>query len=46
MRANSLIRVDLQLQQAMDRQNQQYQTISNVMKTRHETVKNSISNVR
>lgn len=36
----------LQVQMAMQRENQIYTTVSNVLKTRHDTVKNSISNVR
>lgn len=36
----------LQLQTQMQNENRQYTTISNVMKTKHDTVKNSISNVR
>ena len=36
----------LALQTQMQNENRQYTTISNVMKTKHDTVKNSISNVR
>jgi hypothetical protein len=36
----------LTTQDALQRQQRTYQTISNVMKTKHDTVKNSISNVR
>jgi hypothetical protein len=36
----------LELQMAMQRENQSYTTLSNIMKTKHDTVKNSISNVR
>lgn len=36
----------LQLQIAMQRENQTFTTVSNVLKVRHETTKNSISNVR
>jgi hypothetical protein len=36
----------LQLQEAMQNENRQFTTISNIMKTKHDTVKNSISNVR
>jgi hypothetical protein len=36
----------LQLQSAMQDENRSYTAISNIMKTKHETVKNSISNVR
>jgi hypothetical protein len=35
-----------QLQQRMQNENRQYTTISNVLKTKHDTVKNSINNVR
>ena len=34
------------LQQSMQRENRSYTAISNIMKTKHDTVKNSISNVR
>jgi cell division protein FtsB len=36
----------LQLQSQMQNENRQYTTVSNVMKTKHDTVKNSISNIR
>lgn len=36
----------LQVQMAMQRENQVFTTVSNVLKTRHDTVKNSIANVR
>lgn len=36
----------LQLQSQMQHENRSYTTISNIMKTKHDTVKNSISNVR
>jgi hypothetical protein len=36
----------LQLQSQMQNENRQYTAISNIMKTKHDTVKNSISNVR
>jgi hypothetical protein len=36
----------LQLQNAMQVENRQYTAVSNIMKTRHDTVKNSISNIR
>ncbi len=36
----------LQLQSQMQHENRSYTAISNIMKTRHDTVKNSISNVR
>ena len=36
----------LQLQQQMQNENRSYTAISNIMKTKHDTVKNSISNVR
>jgi hypothetical protein len=36
----------LALQTGMQNENRQYTMISNVMKTKHDTVKNSISNVR
>lgn len=36
----------LQLQSRLQHENRQYTAISNVMKTKHDTVKNSISNVR
>jgi hypothetical protein len=36
----------LTLQAQMQRENRQYSAISNIMKTKHDTVKNSISNVR
>lgn len=36
----------LQLQARMQHENRSYTAISNVMKTKHDTVKNSISNVR
>ena len=36
----------LQLQSQMQHENRSYTAISNIMKTKHETVKNSISNIR
>ena len=36
----------LKVQIAMQRENQMFTTVSNVLKTRHETVKGSISNIR
>lgn len=36
----------MQVQIAMQRENQVFSTVSNVLKTRHDTVKNTISNVR
>jgi DNA repair exonuclease SbcCD ATPase subunit len=36
----------LQLQNQMQNENRNYTMVSNVMKTRHDTVKNSISNIR
>ena len=36
----------LQLQMQMQRESRSYTAISNIMKTKHDTVKNSISNVR
>ena len=36
----------LQVQMAVQRENQVFTTVSNVLKTRHDTVKNTISNVR
>jgi hypothetical protein len=36
----------LALQSQMQRENRQYTAISNIMKTKHDTAKNSISNVR
>jgi lysyl-tRNA synthetase class II len=36
----------LQLQQAMQNENRQFTAVSNIMKTKHDTVKNSISNIR
>mgnify|MGYP001165606961 CR=1 FL=1 len=36
----------LQLQSQMQHENRTYTAISNIMKTKHDTVKNSISNVR
>ena len=36
----------LQLQSQMQHENRAYTAVSNVMKTRHDTVKNSISNIR
>jgi hypothetical protein len=36
----------LKLQQAMQRENLVFTSVSNVLKTRHDTAKNSISNVR
>jgi hypothetical protein len=38
--------VGLGLQQAMQNENRQFTTVSNVMKTKHDTAKNAISNVR
>jgi hypothetical protein len=35
----------LQLQNEMQNENRQYTTVSNVMKTKHDTVKNTISNI-
>ena len=36
----------LQLQSQMQNENRSYSMISNIMKTKHDTVKNSISNIR
>ena len=36
----------LQLQTQMQRESRSYTSISNIMKTRHDTVKNSIGNIR
>lgn len=36
----------LQLQSQMQHENRSYSAISNIMKTKHDTVKNSISNIR
>ena len=36
----------LQLQNQMQHENRSYTAVSNIMKTKHDTVKNSISNVR
>lgn len=36
----------LALQQKMQQQNRQYTTLSNVMKTRHDTAKSTINNIR
>lgn len=36
----------LQLQNQMQNENRQYTAISNIMKTKHDTVKNTISNIR
>ena len=36
----------LQLQSQMQNENRQYSAVSNIMKTKHDTVKNSISNIR
>ena len=36
----------LQLQSQMQNENRQFTMISNIMKTKHETVKNTISNIR
>src|SRR5687767_5633829 len=36
----------LQLQSQMQNKNRQFTMVSNIMKTKHETVKNSISNIR
>jgi hypothetical protein len=36
----------LQLQSQMQHENRSYTAVSNIMKTRHDTVKNSISNIR
>lgn len=36
----------LQLQNAMQNENRQYTMISNIMKTKHDTVKNAIDNIR
>jgi hypothetical protein len=36
----------LQLQSQMQNDNRQYTTVSNIMKTKHDTVKNSINNIR
>lgn len=36
----------LQLQQKMQNESRSYTTVSNILKTRHDTVKNSISNIR
>lgn len=36
----------LQLQSQMQNANRQYTAVSNIMKTKHDTVKNSISNIR
>jgi Ulp1 family protease len=36
----------LQLQRQMQNENRSYTAVSNIMKTKHDTVKNSISNIR
>lgn len=36
----------LQLQDAMQNENRSYTAVSNIMKTKHDTVKNSINNIR
>jgi len=36
----------LQLQSQMQNENRSYTAVSNIMKTKHDTVKNSISNIR
>ena len=36
----------LQLQSQMQAENRAYTAVSNIMKTKHDTVKNSISNIR
>ena len=36
----------LQLQNSMQNENRQYTAISNILKTKHDTVKNSIGNIR
>ena len=36
----------LQLQSQMQNENRQFTMVSNIMKTKHDTVKNSISNIR
>jgi hypothetical protein len=36
----------LKLQMAMQRENQVFTSVSNVLKTRHDTAKNSINNIR
>jgi translation elongation factor EF-1beta len=36
----------LQLQQKMQNENRQFTAVSNILKTKHDTVKNSISNIR
>jgi hypothetical protein len=36
----------LQLQSQMESENRSYTAVSNIMKTKHDTVKNSISNIR
>lgn len=36
----------MQVQIAMQRENQMFSSVSNVLKTKHDTVKNSISNIR
>ncbi len=36
----------LELQQQMQSENQRFTTLSNVLKARHETAKNSINNIR
>ena len=36
----------LQLQQKMQQDNRQFTMLSNIMKTKHDTAKNAISNVR
>jgi hypothetical protein len=36
----------LELQNAMQNDNRQYTAVSNIMKTKHDTVKNTIANIR
>jgi hypothetical protein len=36
----------LQLQETMQNENRQYTAVSNILKTKHDTVKNSIGNIR
>jgi hypothetical protein len=46
MSAGGDAQANIDLQNTLQKQQQTFQTISNVMKTKHDTAKNSISNVR
>ena len=46
MNLQKMLQQAQQLQSQMQSENRSYTAVSNIMKTKHDTVKNSISNIR